>query len=71
MHLDIWSPGNVLNEHENGGKVLNCMCDLTQFIVFCMLIDTRAKALSYFFMEQAVLTFGMVVVMVEDTDSNF
>ena len=49
MHLDIWSPGNVLNEHENGGKVLNCMCDLTQFIVFCMLIDTRAKALSYFF----------------------
>ena len=46
IHLDIWSPGNVLNEHEDGGKILNCMCDLKQFIVSCILINTRAEALS-------------------------
>ena len=29
IHLDIWSPGNVLNEYEDGGHILNCMRDLT------------------------------------------
>lgn len=46
MHLDIWSPGNVLNEHNDGGHILNCMCDLTQFMVSCILIDTRSEVLS-------------------------
>ena len=42
----IWSPGNVLNEHEDSGHILNYMCDLTQFIVSCILIVTRAETLS-------------------------
>ena len=46
MHLDIWSPGNMLNEPEDGEHILNCMCDLTQFIVSCILIDARSGALS-------------------------
>ena len=45
MHLDIWSPGNMLNEPEDGEHLLNCMCDLTQFIVSCILIDARYGAL--------------------------
>ena len=71
MHLDIWSPGNVLNEHEDGGHILNCMCDLTQFIVSCILIDTRSEALSKIFIEQVILTFGMVAVVVVDADNRF
>ena len=39
----------MLNEHEDGGHILNCICDLTQFIVSCILIDTRAEILSKFF----------------------
>ena len=46
IRLDIWSPVNVLNEHEDGGHILKCICDLTQFIVSCILIDTRSEALS-------------------------
>ena len=71
MHLDIWSPGSVLNKHEDGEHILNCMCDLTQFIVSCILIDTRSEALSNLFMEQVILTFGIVAVAVMDADRWF
>ena len=71
MYLDIWSPGNLLNEHEDGGHILNCMRDLTQFIVSCILIDTRSEALSKIFTEQVILTFGMVVMVAVDADSRF
>ena len=69
--MDIWSLGNVLNEHEDGGHILNCMCDLIQFIVSCIMIDTRSEALSKIFMEKIILTFGMVAVVVMDADSRF
>ena len=71
MHLDIWSPENVLHEYEDGGHILNCMCDLTQFIVSCILIDTRSEALSKMFMEQVILIFDMVVVVVVDANCRF
>ena len=61
----------MLNEHEDRGHILNCMCDFTRFIVSCILIDTRSEALSNFFMEQVILTFGMVAVVVVDADSRF
>ena len=50
---------------------MNCMCDLNQFIVSCILIDTRSEALSKNIMEQVILTFGMAVVVVMDADSRF
>ena len=46
MHLDIWSPGNVINKYEDRGHILNCMYDITQFIVSCILVDIRSGALS-------------------------
>ena len=57
MHLDIWSPGSVLYKHEDGVHLLNCMCDLTQFIVSCILTDTYSEYLRNIFMEQVVLNF--------------
>ena len=71
MHLDIWSPGSVLNEHEEGGHILNCMYNLTQCIVSYRVIDTRSEALSNLFMEQVILTFGIVAVAVVDADRRF
>ena len=47
------------------------MCDLTQFIVSCILIDTRSEALSKKITEQVILTFVMVAVVVADVDSRF
>ena len=69
MHLDIWSPGNVSNKHEGGTYILNCMCDLTKFVVSCILIETRSEDMSKFCIEQMILTFRMVVVVVVDADS--
>ena len=46
----------MLNEHEDGVHIFNYMCDLTQFIVSCILIE---------------LTFVMVAVAVVDVDSWF
>ena len=61
----------MLNENEDSEHVLNCMCDLTQLIVSCILIDTRSEDLSKKYMEQVILTFGMVAVVVVDADSRF
>ena len=61
----------MLNEHEDGGHILNCMCDLTQFVVSCIRIDTRSEPMSNFFMEQVILIFVMVAAVVVDTDSRF
>ena len=57
MHLDIWSPGNVLHSHKYWSPLLNCMCDLPQLIVSCMITDTKSEALSKTFMEEVVLNF--------------
>ena len=71
MHLDIWSPGDVLKTHKDGGHLLSCTCDLTQFIVSCLTTTTKAEALAKLFMEDVVLTFGMVAIVVVDADSRF
>ena len=61
----------MLNEHEDGVHIFNYMCDLTQFIVSCILIDTRSEALSNNIMERVILTFDMVAVVVVDADGHF
>ena len=71
MHLGIWSQGNVSNEHEGGRYILKCMCDLTKFILSCILIEARSEALSKFCIEQMTLIFRMVVVVDVDADSWF
>ena len=71
MHLDMWSPGDVLKTRKDGGHLLNCMCDLTQFIVSCLTTTTTAEALGKLFMEDVVLTFGMVAIVVVDAGSRF
>ena len=71
MHLDIWSPGHVLHGHKDGGHLLDYMCDLTQFIISCIITDTQAEVLSNIFMEQVILNFGMVAIVFVDTDNRF
>ena len=67
--MDLWSPGNVMKDHKDGGHLLNCMCNLTQFIVSCILTETNTSAWSKIFMTEVVLNFGMVAVVVVDADS--
>jgi len=52
-------------------QLLNCMCDLTQFVISILVDDASSDNLGKIFMEQVVLSFGMVSVVVVDTDSKF
>ena len=47
------------------------MCDLTQFVVSTIVTNPTSHLLAKLFMEQVVLTFGLVAVVVVDADSKF
>ena len=47
------------------------MCDLTQFIISSIAKSTTAESLATLFMEEVVLSFGMVAILVVDADSRF
>ena len=71
MHVDLWIPGKVVYKLGNTKQLMNCMYDLTQFLIFMLIKDTRAENLAKLFMEQVVLSFGMVAVVVVDADNKF
>ena len=47
------------------------MCDLTKFIVSSNMTDIKSEVLAKLFVEEVVLSFGMVDVAVVDADSRF
>ena len=47
------------------------MCDLTQFLISSITINTKVESLAKLFMEEVMLSFGMVSVVLLDTDSRF
>ena len=47
------------------------MCDLTQFFISIIMKEANSMNLGKLFMEQVVLSFGMVAVVVVDADSKF
>ena len=70
LHCDLWSPGNITDKQGNT-TVLNCMCDLTQFVVSSVTSDTTAASLSQLIMENVFLKYGMSAVIVVDAANNF
>ena len=70
LHCDLWSPGNI-QDNQGNSTVLNCMCDLTQFVVSSVTSDVTAPALSQLLMENVILKYGMCAVIVVDAGSNF
>lgn len=71
MHLDLWQPGNLMDKDGKTIYLLNCMCDLTQFLVSSVVINPDAALLAKTFMEDMILTFGICAVVVVDSDSKF
>ena len=71
MHIDLWSPGKLVDDVGKTLQLMNCMCDLTQFVISIIADDTCSDILSKLFMEQVVLSIGMVAVVVVDADSKF
>ena len=47
------------------------MCDLTQFVISSVTTITTAESLAKLFMEEVVLSYGMIAILVVDADSWF
>ena len=71
MHVDLWDPGTSLSKNSSGHHIINDMCDLTQFVVSTNTPETHSEHLTELFMENVVLSFGMVVIIVIDANSRF
>ena len=71
MHVDVWIHGKLVDDIGHSIQVMNCMCNLTQVIINILVNNVRAKTLAKLFMEQVVLSFGMVDVIVVDADRKF
>ena len=50
MHVDLWSPGTTTVQGKKG-YLLNCVCDLTQFVVSSVTVDITAHHLAKVFIE--------------------
>ena len=50
---------------------MNAMCDPTQSVISSIVTDANAETLSKLFMEQVVLRFGIVAVIVVDAYTKF
>ena len=71
MHCDLWSPGQLSSSSSKNIHLLNCMCDLSTFVVSSIASDTTAATLAHIFIEKVLLTFGTCAVIVVDADSSF
>ena len=63
--------GKLVDESGKTLQLLNCMCDITQFFISILVDDASSKNLGKLFMEQVVLSFGIVAVVVVDANRKF
>ena len=71
MHIDIWSPEAAMHNNQEVCHPLNYMCDLTQFLVSFITTYTKSEALAKLFMEEFMILFDLVAVVVVDADRWF
>ena len=71
LQVDIWSRGLTLDSDRSKIYLLNCMCDLTQFVVPSLNTDIDTSTLAQIFMSDVVLSFGMCSVVVIDDGTTF
>ena len=71
MYIDLWVPGELISSDGKKQYVMNCLCDMTQFVISIIAENPTASLLAKLFAEQVIFTFGMVSVIVVDADSKF
>lgn len=70
ISVDIWSPGEITNYYVYK-KLLNAMCDMTEFVMCVAIIMTEASYPARMFMEHILLKFGLFIMVVCDDDNDF
>ena len=72
MHVDFWAPGKFINKQAGRTMMfLNAMCDLTQFNISSITENPTAEYLAQLFMEDVVLIFGIMIVVVIDAYNKY
>ena len=71
LHVDLWMPGKYMDDAGQILQLMNCMCDLTQFVILVLANEAISENLAKLFMEQVFLFFGMVTVVDVDADRKF
>ena len=71
MHVDLWMQRKLVDKKGNIIQLMSILCDLTQFSISQITHDATSETLSKFFMENGVLTFGMVAIVIVDADRKF
>ena len=71
MNFDLWAPGTALSDNSEGRHVLNAMCDLTHFIISTINTEIHAEHTKEVFMDNVVLSFVMVEILVVDAKIKF
>ena len=57
--------------NSSGSHLLNAMCDLTQFFVSIITMETHVKHLVKLFMKNLVLLFDIISIIIVNSDSRF
>ena len=71
MQANLWDPGTSLSKNSAGRHLLNAMCDLTQFFVSTITMETHAEYIAKPFTGNIIISLGMVANLVIDADSWF
>ena len=71
MHVNLWYPVTALSNNSAGRNILNAMWDLTQFVDSAIIMETNAEHLAKIFMDNSVILFGLVAILVVGTDRRF
>ena len=70
VHVDLWRPGDF-TDYTGSYYLLNCMCDLTQFVVVVPVPGMTALIIAKYFMQEVLLKFGLCYLVVMDDGTPF
>ena len=71
MRVDTWSPGHLVDTNNYTIRLINSICDFTQFFISSAVQNINAEIHAKTFKEDVALSFGMTAVIVVDIDSKF
>lgn len=71
IHIDLWLPGLTGDSNGNNLYIPNCMCNLSQFIIYLIPTSTKSITLPHIFTPDAVSSFGIWSVVVINSGNIF
>ena len=71
MHVNIWSPGHLVDTKKDTIQQMNSICDLTQFFISSIVQNINTEILAKTFMEKVVLSLGITALIVVEADNKF